>query len=128
MEIDICPFCEFIDGISNQTINVYFNTTCEFDQAWMQKTRSRNRRQHKRRVMSGMVEYSVFSSFNKGFNYGIISDMSVLGMRLLTTSPLKRGDKIVFKTGNTTPEIAVVLWSDIGAFYYKAGLKFEELT
>jgi hypothetical protein len=90
----------------------------------MQKTTLRNRRQHKRRVMSAMVEYSVITSSNNGLNYGIISDMSVLGMCLLTTTPLKRGDKIVFKSGNPTPDIAVVLWSNSGAFYYKAGLKF----
>ena len=93
-------------------------------EAWMQKTKSRNRRQHKGSVGIGMVEYSVISSSNNVFCYGIISDISALGVCLLTTSPLKRGEKIVLKSGNPTSKIAVVLWSDIGGFYYKAGLKF----
>jgi hypothetical protein len=90
----------------------------------MQKTTLRNRRQHKRRVISETVEYSIISSPDKGLNYGIISDISVSGLCLLTPTPLKRGDKIVLKSCIHTPGVAVVLWSDIGAFYYKAGLKF----
>ena len=90
----------------------------------MQKTTSRNRRQHKCSVMLRTLEYSVISSSNNDLYYGIISDISRLGMCLLTASPLKCGEKIVLKSGNPTSKIAVVLWSDIGAFYYKAGLKF----
>jgi len=90
----------------------------------MQKVKSQNRRQHTRSVMTKAVEYSVISSSNKAFCHGIISDMSALGMCLLTTSPLQSGEKIVLKSDNPASKIAVVLWSDIGAFYYKAGLKF----
>jgi hypothetical protein len=90
----------------------------------MHKVESRNRRKHKRNAISETVEYSVISSSNNDFCYGIISDMSILGMLLLTTSPLKCGEKIVLKSVNSTSKIAVVLWSDRGAFYYKAGLKF----
>ncbi|MDQ7788081.1 MAG: hypothetical protein RDU01_10775 [Thermodesulfovibrionales bacterium] len=90
----------------------------------MQTTKSRERREHKVSVASGTVEYSVISSSNSDFYYGIFTDISAAGMCLLTTSPLKRGEKIVFRSNNPTSKIAVVLWSDIGAFYYKAGLKF----
>jgi hypothetical protein len=91
---------------------------------WMQKIASGNRRQHARSVMLKTIEYSVISSSNNDLYYGIIYDMSVLGMRLLTTSPLKPGEKIELKSGYPTSQIALVLWNDIGAFYYKAGLKF----
>jgi hypothetical protein len=90
----------------------------------MQKTMSRNRRQHKRGVTLRMAEYSVIPSSNNDVYDGIISDMSVLGMCLLTTNPLKCGEKIAFRSDNPTSKIAVVLWSDRGAFYYKVGLKF----
>lgn len=90
----------------------------------MQKVESRNRRKHKRSNTIETAEYSVISSPHNDFFYGIISDMSASGMCLLTTSPLKCGEKVVLKSGNSTSKIAVVLWSDIGAFYYKAGLKF----
>lgn len=90
----------------------------------MHEVKSLNRRKHKRSAISKTVEYSVISSSNNDFCYGIISDISILGMFLLTTSPLKCGEKIVLKSSKSTSKIAVVLWSDIGAFYYKAGLKF----
>jgi hypothetical protein len=70
------------------------------------------------------IEYSVIASANNDLYYGIISDMSVLGMCLLTTSLLKPGDKIELKSGYPASQVAVVLWNDIGAFYHKAGLKF----
>jgi PilZ domain-containing protein len=90
----------------------------------MQKTASLNRRQHERSVMFKTIEYSVISSSNNDIYYGIISDISVLGMCLLTTSPLKPGEKIKLKSDYPTSQIAIVLWNDIGAFYYKTGLKF----
>ena len=90
----------------------------------MQKTISLNRRQHERGVMLRMAEYSLISSSDSDVYDGIISDISLLGMCLLTTNPLKCGEKIAFKSDNPTSKSAVVLWSDRGAFYYKAGLKF----
>ena len=27
-----CPFCAFTDGMTNQTMGVYLNDSCEFDQ------------------------------------------------------------------------------------------------
>jgi hypothetical protein len=93
-------------------------------EAWMQTTKSRERREHKVSVESETVEYSVISSSHTDFYYGIFTDISAVGMCLLTTSPLKRGEKIVFRSNNPTSKVAVVLWSGIGAFFYKAGLKF----
>ncbi|MEW6054839.1 MAG: PilZ domain-containing protein [Nitrospirota bacterium] len=92
----------------------------------MQKTKIRNRRQHERSVGSGTVEYSVISSAHDTVSYGIISDISPLGMCLLTPIPLQRGEKILVKNDapTTMSKTAEVLWSDIGAFFFKAGLKF----
>jgi hypothetical protein len=91
---------------------------------WMQETMLRNRRRHKRGAVLRAVEYSVISSSNKNSCHGIISDISTLGMCLLTTTPLKLGEKIALKVGDPASRTAVVLWSGVGAFYYKAGLKF----
>ena len=90
----------------------------------MQKTMSGHRRQYKRGVVVRMAEYSVITSSNNDVYDGIISDISVLGMCLLTTDPLQRGEKIAFRGNNPTSKSAVVLWSERGAFYYKVGLKF----
>jgi hypothetical protein len=89
----------------------------------MQKVQPRNRRKHKRSIITETAEYSAISSPCNEFGYGIISDMSETGVCLLTTTPLKCGEKIVLKSGNAASKIAVVLWSDIGAYFYKAGLK-----
>jgi hypothetical protein len=90
----------------------------------MQKKASRNRKRHARSVMFKTIEYSVVSSSDNDLYYGIISDMSILGMCLLTTSPLKPGEKIELKSSYPTSKIAEVLWNDIGAYYYRAGVKF----
>jgi hypothetical protein len=90
----------------------------------MEKVQSLNRRKYDRIITTEAVEYSAILSPHSDFGYGIISDVSETGIRLLTTSPLKCGEKVLLKSGNSSSRIAVVLWSDIGAFFYKAGLKF----
>ena len=90
----------------------------------MKSMTSRNRMQYKGGVMLRIAEYSVIASFNNDVYDGIISDISVLGICLLTTDPVECGEKIVFSNDNLTSKSAVVLWSDRGAFYYKVGLKF----
>jgi hypothetical protein len=89
----------------------------------MQVLKTRRRRQYERSLMIVTVEYSVITSYDNTFSYGIISDMSESGMCLLTTDPLKRGEKIVIKS-NPLSKIAIVRWSSEGGLYYKAGLEF----
>lgn len=90
----------------------------------MQKKAARNRRPRTRSVLFKTIEYSAISSSHNDLRYGIICDISVLGMCLLTSSPLKPGEKIELKSGYPTSRTAEVLWSDIGAYCYRTGLKF----
>jgi hypothetical protein len=89
----------------------------------MQMVKTRRRRQHQRSLMIVTAEYSLINSSQNTFSYGIISDMSESGMCLLTTDPLKRGEKIVIKS-NPLSKIAAVRWNSEGGLYYKAGLEF----
>jgi hypothetical protein len=71
------------------------------------------------------VKYSVHSSSENSsfYGYGIISDISESGIRLLTTIPLKVGEKVLIES-NPLTKSAAVHWNDIGGLYYKAGLGF----
>ncbi|MBE0425864.1 MAG: PilZ domain-containing protein [Nitrospirae bacterium] len=91
----------------------------------MKKLKLRNRRKHERTLLNKVIEYSMNSSSDDKSIYGIISDMSESGMCLLTTCPLKNGEKILLKIVNPLSKIAVVRWSSAGGLYYKAGLKFK---
>ncbi|MEW6053604.1 MAG: PilZ domain-containing protein [Nitrospirota bacterium] len=90
----------------------------------MLKTKLKDSRRHVRKIGSGTVEYSVISSGNNRVSYGIISDVSSSGMCLLTSIPLQHGERVLVKKGLQPSRTAEVLWSDAGAFYYKAGIRF----
>lgn len=87
---------------------------------------SRDRRQHKRSPIITMVKYSVIASFHSNFFDGLTADISGAGMQLLTTIPLKTGEKITIKKdGPAISIIAVVRWiKESGSLYYKVGAEF----
>ncbi|MEW6569657.1 MAG: PilZ domain-containing protein [Nitrospirota bacterium] len=87
---------------------------------------SGDRRQHKRSPMITMVKYSVISSVDSNFIDGLVTDMSGAGMQLLTTNPLRIGEKIIIKKDRPTFSIiAVVRWiKESGSLYYKVGTEF----